>query len=118
MRELAPDVFRQRMILEGETFKPIAPEDIKKLLDKLCVSLDMVALTAPTLSYCEEYGWCGHMHWVTSGVHMYTWANRKPSFFSIDIYTCKEFSHRHAVDAVKDFLGDNLDLDNFVWKEA
>lgn len=116
MRDLAPDVFRQRMIIEGETKEIIKPEDIKLLLDKLCNNLDMVALTAPTLSYCEDYGWCGHMHWVTSGVHMYTWANRKPPFFSIDIYTCKEFSKRHAVEAVTEFLGDNMT--ELVWKEA
>ena len=106
--DLAPDVFRQRMIIEGTTNKPISPEDIKRLLDKLCECLNMVALTAPTLSYCEDYGWCGHMHWVTSGVHMYTWAKREPPFFSIDIYTCKPFDECIAKATVKYFLDNNL----------
>ena len=116
MKDLAPDVFRQRMILEGITSEVIAPENIKRLLDCLCWSLNMVALTAPTLSYCENYGWCGHMHWVTSGVHMYTWENRKPPFFSIDIYTCKSFNHYDAEECVREFLGDNLK--KLTWKEV
>lgn len=116
MREIAKDIFRQRLIIEGETRRQIVPNEIEELLVKLCDDLNMVKLTDPTLSFCDEYGWCGHMHWVTSGVHMYTWANRTPPFFSIDIYTCKPFSARDAVDTVCNFLGDNLT--QIVWKDV
>ncbi len=115
MRDLAPDVFRQRMIIEGTTKEPISPEDMKNLLNKLCFVLNMVALTKPTLNYCEEYGWCAHMHWVTSGIHMYTWNNREPPFFSIDLYTCKPFNTVIATNSIYDFFGSKIiDLS---WKE-
>ena len=81
MRDLAPDIFRQRAIIEGLTKQAITPDQMKCLLQLLCNDLNMVALSPPTLNYSPDYGWCAHMHWVTSGVHMYTWANRYPAFF-------------------------------------
>lgn len=108
MKNLAPDVYRQRMIIEGLTDRPIKPEEMAALLVQLSNDLDMEPLSAPTTSFCEEFGWCAHMHWKTSGVHMYEWHNRQTPFFSIDIYTCKKFSHSNAVWCVRNFLDDKL----------
>jgi len=91
MIDLAPDVYRQRVIIEGTLDEKLEPEKMKELLSKMCDSLDMVKLTDPVVNHCEEFGICAHMHWKTSGIHMYTWDNRDPIFFSIDIYTCKKF---------------------------
>lgn len=109
MRDLARDIFRQRMIIEGLTQHPLNEMLIKKLLNQLCVDLNMVSLMEPLIHDCEEYGLCGFMHWKTSGCHIYSWEHRHPyPFFSIDIYTCKPFDEKGAVDCVKNVLQGRL----------
>lgn len=108
MRDLAPDVYRQRMIIEGTLSDAPHPRLMKRILSGLCDTLNMVALTKPVVNNCEEYGWCAYMHWKTSGVHMYVWEHRDPCFFSIDIYTCKEFKPEDAENYVKEFFGECL----------
>ncbi|MFT7616037.1 MAG: hypothetical protein ACI8Y7_000865, partial [Candidatus Woesearchaeota archaeon] len=51
----------------------------------------------------EKYGWAGWVHWENSGAHFYAW-DRPEVFFSIDIYTCKEFADDTAVAFTKDFF--------------
>jgi S-adenosylmethionine decarboxylase len=48
------------------------------------------------------------MHWKESGIHIYSWGTRVPPFFSIDIYTCKDFEEKSVIDFSKDFFSDNL----------
>ena len=77
--------------------------------------LDMTLVTSPVLNFHEKYGWCAFVHWIESGMHCYTWKNRSPNFFSVDIYTCKPFSPNDAENYTKEFFGDNL-LE-LVWRE-
>ncbi len=117
MRDLAPDIYRQRMIIEGRVVvSEVAAKEVIEILDKLCDDLQMEKLTGPTASYCEEYGWCGWMHWKTSGVHMYVWNEKRSNFFSIDIYTCKPFSCETAINTVKKYFGNHLQ--DIEWKEV
>ena len=53
--------------------------------------------------------------WKESGMHIYAWDDRKPCFFSVDIYTCRAFDFQAPVDYTKQFFGD--DLIEVVWKE-
>jgi|TARA_R110000765_G_scaffold331347_2_gene422125 S-adenosylmethionine decarboxylase len=55
------------------------------------------------------------MHWKESGMHIYGWDDRKPPFFSIDIYTCKKFDPMDAVRYTEEFFGENLI--QVEWKE-
>ena len=48
-------------------------------------------------------------------MHIYAWDDRKPCFFSVDIYTCRAFDFQAPVDYTKQFFGD--DLIEVVWKE-
>lgn len=116
-KDLAPDIFRQRSIIEGITSFAIAPHMMCDYLKGLSAALDMIAHSAPSLSHHQEYGWCCHMHWVTSGAHMYTWENRVPCFFSVDIYTCKHFNGADAVSYTESFFSDIL-LDQLVYEEV
>ena len=77
--------------------------------------LNMTYVTAPICNYEPNYGWCAYMHWKESGMHIYSWDNREPKFFSIDIYTCKSFSPEDVVRYTEEFFGDNLI--KLKWKE-
>ena len=106
MKNLAPNIFRQRAVLEGRTLEIITPEKIKTYLSTLSKEIDMVALMEPLTHRSDKFGWCGWMHWETSGVHLYAWEKPTP-FFSVDIYPCKKFDPQVAVAFTKQFFKAN-----------
>lgn len=102
MRDLAPHIHRQRLVIEGTPAETISAEGISEYLSRLSVELDMVEILAPVLHQSELYGWAGWIHWETSGAHFYAWD--EPRFFSVDIYTCKPFSAETAVRFTEKFF--------------
>ena len=113
--DLAPDICRQRLIIEGTLHNIFEPKDIAQYAKEMTSVLDMELVTSPVLNHEPKYGWCAFIHWKESGMHIYTWDNREPSFFSVDVYTCKAFDPMDAVRYTKEFFGDNLI--KLVWKE-
>lgn len=103
MKDIAPHIFRQRCIIEGYTDSVISSNDITEYLSGLSEEIGMVTLVSPVTHRSEKYGWAGWIHWETSGAHFYAWDEPKP-FFSVDIYTCKQFETDIAVSYTKDFF--------------
>tara|TARA_Y100000310_G_scaffold55308_1_gene50721 strand:+ start:5684 stop:6373 length:690 start_codon:yes stop_codon:yes gene_type:complete len=106
--DLAPDITRQRLVIEGELKNAFSPEEMKQYCKEISKELDMTPVSKPETNFAEEYGWCCYMHWRESGMHIYSWENRKPPFFSVDIYTCKTFAWGDAVRFTESFFGDDL----------
>lgn len=103
MIDLAPDIYRQRLVIEGYPARSITDTDIKNYLSKLSHEVEMVQLNEPVTHQSDRFGWAGWIHWETSGAHFYAWDEPK-LFFSVDIYTCKEFDNQKAVDFTKAFF--------------
>ena len=103
-RDLAPMIHRQRMVIEGYPEKSISDDDIKTYLSELSGVLGMVKLCEPVTHQSPKYGWAGWIHWETSGAHFYAWDDPL-LFFSVDIYTCKEFCFNKALDYTTTFFG-------------
>ncbi|MBN4049256.1 S-adenosylmethionine decarboxylase [archaeon AH-315-M20] len=103
MKDLAPTIFRQRLIIEGTCTKPITSKQIKKYLMQLSNVINMKALKESVTHKSKKYGWAAWIHWETSGCHFYAWDKPKP-FFSSDIYTCKRFDVKKAVEFTKEFF--------------
>jgi hypothetical protein len=103
MVDLAPEIYRQRLVVEGLVAAPISAEQIESYLSELSGVIDMVTLLQPVTHKSDTYGWAGWIHWETSGAHFYGW-DRPRLFFSVDIYTCKQFSAEHAVDFTQRFF--------------
>ena len=114
MRDLAPDIIRRRMVIEGTLDHPFAGERMTSYCEEITRVLDMTPVTSPMCNYDSRYGWCAYMHWKESGIHIYSWENHEPAFFSIDIYTCKSFQEEDVVEFTEKFLGD--ELIDLVWK--
>ena len=117
MKDLAPDITRQRMVVEG-TLQPPATfsgEEMTRYCIGITKELNMTAVSSPVCSYDDDYGWCAYMHWKESGIHIYSWDHRIPSFFSIDIYTCKTFCEEDVVEFTSDFFG--KELIELSWKD-
>jgi hypothetical protein len=102
-RDLAPDIHRQRLVIEGLVHEPIDAEAIRAYLSQLSGVIDMVTLLEPVTHRSPTYGWAGWIHWETSGAHFYAWEQPR-LFFSVDIYTCKEFTARTAIDFTSSFF--------------
>jgi hypothetical protein len=111
MKDLAPDIHRQRLVIEGVPLQPITAGDIVEYLTELSVVLDMAALMEPMTHSSPKFGWAGWIHWETSGAHFYAWDTPK-LFFSVDIYTCKQFLDQDAVD----FTGKFFATESLVFK--
>lgn len=102
-KDLAPTIYRQRLVLEGYPEKSIKDEAIKKYLSSLSTEIQMVELLPPVTHQSELYGWAGWIHWESSGAHFYAW-DQPTLFFSVDIYTCKHFDPKDAAEFTKKFF--------------
>lgn len=111
MEDLAPHIVRKRLIIEGKQAKlpyfgddPLDERSLKDFLIGLSKVTDMTILNGPVFNYADGYGLAGWVNWKESGAHIYAW--EKDRFFSVDIYTCKEFSIDNVLIFVRGFFYD------------
>lgn len=88
--DLAPEIVRQRLVVEGIPAVAVTGERVRSYLSELTVVCGMEPLMEPVSHLSPAYGWAGWIHWETSGAHFYAW-DKPLLFFSVDIYTCKRF---------------------------
>jgi S-adenosylmethionine/arginine decarboxylase-like enzyme len=103
MKDLAPEIYRQRAVIEGYPSRPLQAKEIKEYLKGLSRAVDMIAITEPVTHRSEKYGEAAWIHWETSGAHFYAW-DQPRLFFSVDIYTCKAFDVKDAIEYTKKFF--------------
>ncbi len=112
-KNLAPNLVRQRVILEGTTNKIVEPEQIKIYLDELAKVTGMEKLSGPYAYSAHEMGYGGWIHWKSSGAAFYSYPTT-PALFTVDCYTCKPFSAEAAAQFTEEFFN-AIEL---VWKEV
>jgi hypothetical protein len=103
IKDLAPEIHRQRAVIEGRPHKEITAPEIKQYLKGLSEVLRMITLTEPVTHRSPTYGEAAWIHWESSGAHFYAWDYPK-LFFSVDIYTCKPFDVHDAVNYTKEYF--------------
>lgn len=103
MRDLAPGIIRQRLVVEGTVTSPIGATGIVEYLKTIGELAGMRVLTEPVTHLSPLYGWAGWVHWETSGAHFYAW-NAPDLFFSVDMYACKHFDTEPVVDFTRRFF--------------
>jgi len=95
MRDLCPEIFRKRVVVEG--LYGIDPPDaafIEAFLLGLSRDLRMRPLTSVLVFSPDHHselhhGIAGFLPWVESGCSLYTWSDKR--FFSLEIFSCKDF---------------------------
>lgn len=112
MRDLAPSIHRQRLVIEGYPDRAITAEEIADYLQQLSASIDMTTILEPVTHRSDRFGWAGWIHWETSGAHFYAWEDPL-LFFSVDIYTCKAFDASRAVELTDKYF-ESTDIE---WRE-
>ncbi len=103
MPDLAPTIYRQRLVIEGTCPGSISDNDIHQYLVGLSGVCDMRVLMAPVTHRSDRFGWAGWVHWEASGAHVYAW-DTPVRFFSVDVYTCKPFDAEQAVEYTRRFF--------------
>lgn len=112
MKDLAPDIYRQRLTIEGIPSFIISDKHIEDYLSKLSDVLKMTVLLKPVTHYSDKFGWAGWIHWESSGAHFYAW-EQPLLFFSVDVYTCKRFDPKDAVNFTEKYF----EAEEIVYKE-
>ncbi len=107
-KNLAPDLVRQRIIIEGTTKEIVKPEQIKHYLMELSKVVNMTVLSEPVAYSAHEDGYGGWIHWKTSGAHFYSYPTNPP-LFTVDCYTCKKFSIEKAVEFTEKYF-DSIEI--------
>ena len=71
--DLAPSIYRQRLIIEGHCPEPVTSEMMDRYLRGLSAICGMDRLNEPVTHCSDRYGWAGWVHWEASGAHIYAW---------------------------------------------
>lgn len=115
---LAPEIFRKRLIIEGKYEAEINTEKfVEDFLIDLSKELDMTIITGPTISSATgktksiHDGYEGSLVWAESGANTYIWTNF--NFCTVDIYSCKNFD---SVKAIK-FIQERFKIKDFSYYE-
>lgn len=103
-KDLAPDICRQRIVIEGTLHNPFKAEDMDRYCREMTRVLNMTEATAPFCNYDPDYGWCAYVHWKESGMHVYAWDDRKPCFFLLMFIPVELLIQKHQLD----ILGSSL----------
>ena len=111
-KNLAPDLVRQRVIIEATTPQIVTPNQMRSYLLKMAEVAEMQVLSGPYAYSAHEMGYGGWIHWKSSGAHIYSYPT-DPPLLTVDIYTCKPFS----VEKVVNYTGEYFDVIEIVWKE-
>lgn len=105
MKDLCPQIPRQRLVIEGLYEAPLSRASLKAFLQGLSKHLGMRIIYGPVVK--DVAGSINPKHkgfeciviWAESGANLYTWNSY--GFFTLDIYTCKKFSVPRTVSFVK-----------------
>ena len=108
MKDIAPEIKRQRLLIEGFYQIDVDKDKIKDFFVKLSLNLNLRIYGEPIIfspggeGKGINQGYDAFVPLIDSGISLYVWSNAK--FFSTIIYTCKEFDERKAVKFTGDFF--------------
>ncbi len=108
-RAIAPDVFRQRLLIEGYWTIGLDRDVIDRYLRDIAAHLGLTIYGDPIVyapegkGRAENQGFDAFVPLVDSGISAYFWSAKR--FFSILLYTCSRFDERAAAAFTREFFG-------------
>ncbi len=108
MKDLAPHITRQRLLVEGFYGIDVSERTIARFFSTVTKGLGLRAYGKPTIHSTGgkgkkiNQGFDAFVPLIDSGIALYVWGNAK--FFSTVIYTCKGFDEKKAVRLVARFF--------------
>ena len=108
MRDLAPDIVRQRLLIEGLYDRDVAREDVERYLMDVAAHLSLRTYGSPIVhapggaGKDSNDGFDGFIPLIDSGISLYVWSKRR--FFAAVLFTCKTFDEQAALDFTREFF--------------
>ncbi|GAA3579351.1 S-adenosylmethionine decarboxylase [Snuella lapsa] len=111
MKDLAPTITRQRLLMEGFFNEIVDKLLIEHYFKEITKTLHLRMYGQPIIfspggdGKEENQGYDAFVPLIDSGISLYYWSSEK--FLSIIIYTCKGFDNNIALNATKEFFDIN-----------
>jgi len=108
MKNIAPDIFRKRLLIEGYYNIDVTEETIKKFFSYITTNLSLRTYGAPIVHATNGFGkevnqgYDAFVPLIDSGIYLGVWVNKR--FLSLVIYTCKDFNGDEALRRTKLFF--------------
>jgi hypothetical protein len=108
MRDLAPDIVRQRLLIEGLYARDITREDVERYLVEVAANLSLRTYGDPIVhapggaGKDSNEGFDAFIPLIDSGISLYVWSKRR--FFAVVLFTCKAFDAGAALDFTREFF--------------
>jgi S-adenosylmethionine/arginine decarboxylase-like enzyme len=108
MRDLAPDITRQRILIEGHFTIDVDEGVLGAFFDRVTSALELRAYGAPIVfapggEGSQNQGFDAFAPLIDSGISVYVWTRQR--FASVVAFTCKRFDEQAAVDVTTEFFG-------------
>ena len=118
MKNLAPHILRQRLLIEGFYKGSVDKKVIDGYFNEITTALKLRMYGKPIIFSTgkagkeENQGYDAFVPLIDSGISLYVWSNAK--FLSILLYTCKSFDENKAVEVTIAFFGmENAEFQSF-----
>jgi hypothetical protein len=102
MKNIAPEIFRQRLLMEAFYTAEVTRETLATYLTTLAAHLTLKAYAAPTIfapatgmGKEANQGFDAFLPLIDSGISAYVWSQSK--FISVVLFTCKGFDEAAAI---------------------
>jgi S-adenosylmethionine decarboxylase len=108
MRDLAPDIVRQRLLIEGLYQREISRAEVERYLVEVAAHLGLRTYGSPMVhapggaGKADNEGFDAFIPLIDSGISLYVWSRRR--FFAAVLFTCKAFDGKAAVDFTRDYF--------------
>ena len=109
MRDLAPDILRQRLLIEGYFTAPVDRAAVEGYLTGIAAALELRTYGAPIvhdpagLGKPENQGFDAFIPLIDSGISLYVWTQRR--FFAAVLFTCRRFDVSRALGFTRTHFG-------------
>jgi hypothetical protein len=108
MKNIAPDIFRKRLLIEGYYTIEVIEETIKNFFSYITAELSLRTYGSPIVHATSgvgkesNQGYDAFVPLIDSGIYISVWVNKK--FLSLIVYTCKDFNETEALEKTKSFF--------------
>jgi len=108
MKNIAPDIYRQRLLIEGYYNIDVSPDTVASFLYGVAEYLDLRTYGEPVIHSPGgkgrevNQGFDAFIPLVDSGISLYIWSSAR--FFSAIIYSCRAFEASRAVAFAESFF--------------
>lgn len=109
MKNIAPAIFRKRLLIEGYFEITISEQTLKDFFTFVTQQLQLKTYGEPIVHTTSgkgkeaNQGYDAFVPLIDSGIYIAVWLKQK--FLSMIIYTCKDFDETKALQHTKDFFG-------------